>query len=232
MQILFRQSLDRAQTPGPNIAITSAQIRHAFCGRHDSTELQPHCVHGNLERPSRITRLTKSLGVLAILAALSAPVLALGGTQSITLAWDQGADPTVIGYNLYHGVTSRTYTNMVDAGNATKATISGLVEGVTYFIAVTAYNILGLESDYSDELSYTVPRGPASVQLRVTPVRQAIVTVTGQVGHTYDILATQTFEVWTVLGTVTLGVSGSSEFMDPDAMNFPARFYRAQDTQP
>jgi hypothetical protein len=179
MQILSRQRLDRARAPESNIGITHAQIRRAFSERHDSAKLKLRRECNDLDRPSRIMRLTKSLSALAILAALGAPVLALSGTQSITLAWDPSTDPTVAGYNIYHGVTSRTYTNMVDAGNVTGVTITGLVEGTTYFIAATAYNLLGLESDYSGEVSYTVPAGLLSVQFRVTPSKQAIVIVSG-----------------------------------------------------
>src|SRR5262245_58719956 len=77
--------------------------------------------------------------------------------QSVTLQWNPSTDPSVTGYNIYYGAASRTYTNKIDVGNTTNATISGLVEGVTYYFAATAYNILGAESDYSAEVSYTVP---------------------------------------------------------------------------
>ncbi|MGD0614730.1 MAG: Ig-like domain-containing protein, partial [Verrucomicrobiota bacterium] len=73
------------------------------------------------------------------------------------MAWDPSPDTNVVGYNVYYGVASRTYTNIVDVGDVTNATISGLVEGTTYYFAVTAYNILGMESAYSAEVSYTVP---------------------------------------------------------------------------
>jgi hypothetical protein len=51
-------------------------------------------------------------------------------------------------------------------------------------------------------------------------------------GHTYDIKATEDFTAWTVIGTVTLGASGSLDFTDTNAASFPKRFYRARDTQP
>jgi hypothetical protein len=64
------------------------------------------------------------------------------------------------------------------------------------------------------------------VQLRVTPTRQFILTVTGPIGHTYDIQATQDFITWTVVGTVTVGASGSLDFTDTNAPSFLKRFYR------
>lgn len=79
---------------------------------------------------------------------------------SVTLGWDKETDPSVVGYFVYDGVASRVYTNMVDAGPATTATITNLVRGQTYFFAATAYTASGLESDYSVELSYFVPLPP------------------------------------------------------------------------
>jgi hypothetical protein len=78
-------------------------------------------------------------------------------TQSVHLIWNPSTDPSVTGYNVYYGVASRVYTNKLDVGSATNATVSGLVVGSCYFFAATAYNLLGVESDYSSEVSYTVP---------------------------------------------------------------------------
>ncbi|MDW8308642.1 MAG: fibronectin type III domain-containing protein, partial [Verrucomicrobiales bacterium] len=79
------------------------------------------------------------------------------GAASVTLTWNPSPDPNVIGYRIYYGVASRVYTNVVDVGNVTTATISNLVEGVTYYFAATAYNILGMESDFSEEVAFTIP---------------------------------------------------------------------------
>jgi hypothetical protein len=62
----------------------------------------------------------------------------------------------VAGYNLYFGVASKVYTNMVSFGNVTAASISGLSTGTTYFFTVTAVDFAGLESPYSNETTYTV----------------------------------------------------------------------------
>ena len=69
---------------------------------------------------------------------------------------------------------------------------------------------------------------PASVQVRVTRASQFILTVTGQVGHTYDIQATQDFKTWTVIGTVTVGATGLLNFTDTNAPSFSMRFYRTR----
>ena|ERR1017187_1031548 len=182
----------------------------------------------------RIMGFTRVLGVIFPFALLHNPVQALSATlppgQSITLAWNRSSDTNVAGYKIYAGVVSHTYTNMINAGNATNATIFGLIRGNTYYFAATAYNSLGMESGFSSEISYTVPTTLPAVQLRVTPAKQVILTVTGQTGHMYDIQATQDFTTWKVIGTVTMGASGSLDFTDTNAASFPRRFYRTRES--
>jgi hypothetical protein len=178
-----------------------------------------------LHRPFKTTGLMKFLGALLILTALSTTVQAV---QSVTLAWNQSTDPTVAGYNIYYGGASGTYTNESSAGSATNATISGLISGKTYYFAATAYNALGLESGFSSEMSYVVPTTLPGVQLRVTPARQFVLTVTGPVGHTYNIQASPDLTAWTVIGSVTVPAGGSLDFTDANAASFPKRFYRTQ----
>jgi hypothetical protein len=73
------------------------------------------------------------------------------------LAWNRSSDTNVAGYNVYYGGASGTYTNKISAGNTTNTTLSGLVQGTTYYFAATAYAASGLESSFSSEVSYAVP---------------------------------------------------------------------------
>lgn len=100
--------------------------------------------------------------IRAFTAWLTAGVICvLCGSQaycaSVNLAWDPSPDLDVTGYNLSYGPSSRNYTNVVDVGDNTSFSLFGLVIGATYFMAVTAYNSLGVESPPSDEIVYTVP---------------------------------------------------------------------------
>jgi hypothetical protein len=75
--------------------------------------------------------------------------------SSVTLGWDPS--PGATGYNVHYGIVSQTYPNTVSVGSATSATITNLLPGTTYYIAVGAYGALGVEGLYSAEMSYTVP---------------------------------------------------------------------------
>jgi hypothetical protein len=93
----------------------------------------------------------------AIGLALAVGLPSAHGTQEITIAWDPSVTPGVAGYILYYGTNSGTYVDSVLAGLNTTVTVTGLVDGVTYYFAATAYNDEWLESDPSEELPYLVP---------------------------------------------------------------------------
>lgn len=183
----------------------------------------------------RIIRYMRIFGVIMLSAAsfdsIRASNIILPPGSSVYLAWNPSPDTAVAGYNVHYGLASRTYTKIVPVGNATNVTISGLVAGATYYFAATAYDDIGQESGYSDEASYLIP-GLPTVQLRATSAGQFVLAVSGLIGRTYDIEATQDFSTWTVIGTVTLGSGGQLNFTDTNAVNFSRRFYRTHDHQP
>jgi PKD repeat protein len=75
----------------------------------------------------------------------------------VSLAWDVVNDPRVAGYKVYYGTSSRNYTGQVDVGNATIRTVSNLIDGATYYFAVTVYEASRIESGYSNEVIGAVP---------------------------------------------------------------------------
>jgi len=176
---------------------------------------------------SRIMGLTRVLGGIVFFVLLHNPVQA---GRSVTFAWDRNSETNIADYRIHYGGASRTYTSMASTGNATSVTIGNLAEGVTYYFAATAYDIFGLESDFSDEISYLVPMA-AVVQVRVAPAGQTILTVTGPIGGTYEIQATQDLKMWTIIGTVTVGAGGVRDFADTNAAAFSKRFYRTREMQ-
>lgn len=190
---------------------------------------------GALRWASGFIGITRMLGGILLLGLLRSSVPALSVTlpgSSVALAWDGSPSPEVTGYHVYFGAASGNYTNSVAVGNVTSNTVPGLATGVTYFFAVIAYDANGLESTFSNEIAYTVPGALPIVQIRISPTRQVILTVAGQIGRTYNLQASPDFTTWTVIGAVTPGASGAVAFTDTNAASFPTRFYRTQDTQP
>lgn len=149
---------------------------------------------------------------------------------SVTLAWDASPGPGVTSYRIYYGVGSGIYTNSVMVENVTTNTITNLVGGITYFFAVTASYANGQQSLYSNEIN-VVPGSP-KVQLSVAANRQVVLTVKGLINHTYQILASTNLAAWSVIGNVTLGTSGSTNFTDTATPNYSKRYYRTRDITP
>lgn len=85
-----------------------------------------------------------------------------GGPNSLMLSW---AAPTtnedgsrlndLAGYKLYYGTQSGQYSQVITVGAYTSAEVGDLAAG-TYYLAVTAYDIYGNESDFSNEIHQSI----------------------------------------------------------------------------
>jgi hypothetical protein len=78
--------------------------------------------------------------------------------EQVSLTWDANTESDLGGYNLYYGTASQAYSGVLNVGKDTQVTLNNLSQGVTYFFAVTAYDLQGAESDYSNEIDKTVVR--------------------------------------------------------------------------
>jgi len=93
----------------------------------------------------------------------------LSAAQSVTVMWNANPEPDITGYRLYYGTESGVYTSQVDAPGP-MAIATNLLAGETYYFAAVAYNGIGLESELSEEISYTLgapTSGLANVSTRV-----------------------------------------------------------------
>ncbi len=75
--------------------------------------------------------------------------------SDVSLAWDPSPSTNVSGYKVYIGKSTRSYGVPIKIGNQTTYTVTGLPAG-SYCFTVTAYDISGNESDYSNEISTTI----------------------------------------------------------------------------
>ena len=79
-----------------------------------------------------------------------------GPTKSdVSLAWDSSTSDGVIGYMIYMGEASGDYYRTYDVGNVLTYTIKDLDPGTYYFVC-TAYDTLGNESVFSNEIHTTL----------------------------------------------------------------------------
>ncbi len=138
--------------------------------------------------------------------------------NTIVVTWDKGTDQDglVVAYKIYYGTTSvkdenASYQNeiKVDGGETTSFTLTNLTPGMIYYVAVTALDDEGNESDnYSVEISIVVGSGGALSILdsSITPSETSTppqdqtspvpptedLTINGNVSETQTQITTQT----------------------------------------
>jgi hypothetical protein len=159
------------------------------------------------------------VGLVVGLACLFACTMAKA-VSKVSLQWSPDTDSSVAGYNIYYGGASRAYTNVVDAGAAPTAEVGGLMEGQTYYFAVTAYDEFGDESDYSDETVYVVPG-----YLTLTPGTPVQIRFSVALSHMYELQVSQDLRNWTTIWQV-IGTSNTWVEFDAPTINSAAQFFR------
>lgn len=105
----------------------------------------------------------KSIQVVLLLFLFLYLTAAQAFSQDVSLSWDPSPSSSVTGYKIYYkdgdrippfdGVAAENGISPVDVGDTLEATLSGLLDGETYYFAVTAYDADGNESAYSNIVS-------------------------------------------------------------------------------
>lgn len=114
-----------------------------------------------LECPVRISSILRKAILPKIIIILVSNFLPLKTySAEVTLAWDPNIESDVGGYVLYYGIDSGVYTEAIDVGKVTEYTLTSLKVDIVYYFAVTAYDIYGNESNFSDELSHVISGNP------------------------------------------------------------------------
>ena len=131
---------------------------------------------------------------LAASILLSLPVSNAHPAQ-VNLAWDATTDPDIAGYKIHYGNSSGSYQAAIDLGKTTTCTISNLLDGTTYYFAVTDYNTSGAESGYSNEISFTTTPGSL---VAGPPPAPALISPSGTITtatptYTWNAVSTSTY---------------------------------------
>lgn len=83
-------------------------------------------------------------------------LMANTGSGYIDLQWVAPVDSARVGFNIYYGQSSGLYTRRRTVGNLNAFRLDGLTSNQAYYVAVTAFDQLNRESDYSNEVGIIV----------------------------------------------------------------------------
>ena len=78
------------------------------------------------------------------------------GSGYVDFKWDTADEADRLGYNLYWGKISGQYTRMRNIGNVNSYRLDGLNDNEAYYFAISAYDALNRETDYSDEVGILI----------------------------------------------------------------------------
>lgn len=112
--------------------------------------------------------------VLSVLVIMLLSITSKASAEVVHVSWSppienvDGSPLTdLAGYNIYWGTSSRTYSNMATVltctacpdpvGAEREQTCTALEPGKTYYFAVTAFDLSGNESDFSNEVMKDIP---------------------------------------------------------------------------
>jgi fibronectin type III domain protein len=174
-----------------------------------------------INRTRRLQRL--GIGLVVVLAGFFACTMAKA-VSSVALEWIPNTDPTVTGYYVYYGGDSGDYTNVIDAGFRPSAEVDGLVEGQTYYFAVTAHNDFGDESDYSAETQYIVP-GYLTLTPGVNPGDPLQLRFPVSPAHLYEVQVSEDLQKWITAWQI-VGISNTWVEFDVPVGDIPSQFFR------
>jgi hypothetical protein len=153
----------------------------------------------------------------------------LNNDLGVSIAWDPNPEPEVVGYKVYAGRASRTYDYVIDAGPETAMRVAPLESGVRFFFAVTAYNAAGLESPFSEEISYTLPIGGTNAFLLPLSLSAGVgssptIEFNAILGRTSLVQASSDLSAWETIQLFPPATIGAVTWNDETSR--PYRFYR------
>ncbi|MBW2222279.1 MAG: hypothetical protein JRF22_07080, partial [Deltaproteobacteria bacterium] len=115
----------------------------------------------------------------------------------VELSWDQNTEEELAGYYVYYGTSSRTYfENSFKLPKESLVEVDGRVSyqfpedltlGVTYFFAVTAYDIWDFATDFSNEVQYLILEDE---QDTTPPIGSILINNDDEVTHSRDVILT------------------------------------------
>jgi autotransporter-associated beta strand protein len=156
---------------------------------------------------------------------------AIAGNATVALDWADNTESDLANYNVYRSLTpGGPYSLMATNIATSNYSDNSVTNGTTYYYAVAAVDVGGMESAKSSETSAT-PHAPyyQLVAVALTNANQDIVlTWSAQAGWAYRVwTSTNLLTSWQPEAT-NAGIAGLMNFIHTNLMNEPTRYFRVE----
>jgi len=111
--------------------------------------------------------------LLAIVCCIAAVCAVLASDLKVNISY-QGSTNDTAGFVLYYGPSSQNYTNSINVGYMTSATISNLPPNTLLYLSSRAKAYNGLEGDLGNEIAVITPSDAQSLPSMVKDFRLVI----------------------------------------------------------
>jgi hypothetical protein len=131
----------------------------------------------------------RSLALIGMLLSAVPQMNSVSAGPDVTLTWNTDTDPNsgVLGHRVLCGPKSGDYSIEYEVGDSTLATITLPDSWTEYYLAVVAYNSLGLTSEPSNEVIFR-PRIAPTLQLMMSAGNELVITWNSIPGTGYRVL--------------------------------------------
>src|SRR3954464_7371582 len=148
---MVQQESIRKQSASDGRKISKRASRVSLLRSRPFLRAARHCAADSPESTSALVS-ARWTGLVMLLCFCSGELAR--GQSSVTLAWTALTNSSVAGYKVYVGTANRAYSKSSAVGRVNQTAVTGLTASNTYYFAMTAYNVAGLESDFSPETRY------------------------------------------------------------------------------
>ena len=131
----------------------SANLGGALQTRHSAHHTPTEAT--SFVRSERLGNRLRSLILIGLGLCLLTAVHSFAA-PAVILAWDANPEVNIANYKLSYGTSTGSYPIVIDAGQNLEASVPNLIQGTTYYFAVSAVNTAGVQSRYSTEFQYYV----------------------------------------------------------------------------
>ncbi len=148
---------------------------------------------------------------------------------TVTLTWNTDINSGVLGHKVLCGAKSGVYTEEYDVGETTEATVMLPESWTQYYLAVVAYNSLGLTSEPSNEVIFR-PKVAPTLRLTMGAGNELVIVWNSVPGEGYRVLHSPEFAGtnWSAVSPVIVAERTETRWSTTIDPNVPAGYFQVE----